>query len=402
MGQPLRILVVATKPPQPPADGGRLLVQSTIDGLAARGHHVHLVAPAAQATPAAVMAGPVSASLVPSRPRSYALSVVRSLLLSRPISIDRHRHPAVRAEVDRLLGSELWDVVHVEQLQALAQVESAFAHGVPVVLRAQNVESELWAAAASRGRWSRLYRWEAGRLAAWEGGAVARVAATVALTERDARGLSQLAAGRGRVVVVRAPFTPDLPAANEGLTGAPPLVLLGSEGWEPNRDAVAYFVREIWPRVRARVPTALLHVFGNQQQAPAGDGIVAHASPADSRTAFAPGSILVVPLRIASGVRMRILEAWSRGVPVVASPQAAAGLDAEDGRELLVAADGPGFAAAVERLTREASLCAGLVAAGRAALATWHAPDVVLENLETVYAGLLGAPPELGPAVNAR
>jgi glycosyltransferase involved in cell wall biosynthesis len=67
------------------------------------------------------------------------------------------------------------------------------------------------------------------------------------------------------------------------------------------------------------------------------EGVETHPAPADSREAFAPGAILVVPLRIASGIRMKILEAWARGLPVVATPEAAAGLEAEDGRELLLA-----------------------------------------------------------------
>jgi len=96
--------------------------------------------------------------------------------------------------------------------------------------------------------------------------------------------------------------------------------------------------------------------------------------------------VLAVPLRVASGVRMKILEAWARGLPVVATPAAAAGLGAEDGRELLLAADSDGFAAAVARLAAEPVLAAELVAAGRSALVRRHAPAAVAAELLRVYA----------------
>lgn len=96
-------------------------------------------------------------------------------------------------------------------------------------------------------------------------------------------------------------------------------------------------------------------------------------------------AVLAVPLRIASGVRMKILEAWARGVPVVGTPEAVAGLGAHHGRELLVAEDAAGFTAAFLRLHREPSLARSLVAGGRAALRSRHAPRETTRALLGVY-----------------
>jgi glycosyltransferase involved in cell wall biosynthesis len=86
---------------------------------------------------------------------------------------------------------------------------------------------------------------------------------------------------------------------------------------------------------------------------------------------------------------MKILEAWARGVCVVATPEAGSGLEAEDGRELLVAPDAPGFMAALQRLTREPELRGGLIAAGRAALAARHDPGRIAGALVNVYERVL-------------
>lgn len=365
----MRILVLATKAPWPPSDGGRLLLLQTLQGLAAAGHRVTLVVPAAGGERRCEeLAAWCELRLVDARPPGRLWSGLRAQLARRPASIVRHSLAPVRREVERLLAERRFDVVHAEQLQALPRIRFR----VPLVLRAQNVESDLWQATSRlRGGWrGKLLAVEARRLAAWEGAAVRRVDLTVALTRPDAERLRQLGGvAPERVAVVAAPFPPELPAAETRLAGEPAVMVLGSAGWLPNADGAAWFRERIWPAVRHELPGARLH----------------EPSPADSREAFAPGSILAVPLRIASGVRMKILEAWARGIPVVGTPEAVAGLEAVPGRELLVAQDPAGFAGAFARLHREPGLAASLIAAGRSALRERHDPAALARELAALY-----------------
>jgi hypothetical protein len=424
----VRILVVATKAPWPPIDGGRLLLLRTLEGLAAAGVRATLVAPvdARRHSPEAVTAALgecCEPQLVPARPAGAASTLLRSAGHRLPLTIARHTLPAVRRRVEGLLAARRFDLVHAEQLQALPQaLAPARARHRPVVLRAQNVESALWVA-TGQGRPLAL---EARRLAAWEGRAVAAVDAAVALTAIDAAALRRLALAAGspraRVVEVPAPFAAELPPGPAGLAGEPAVAVLGSRGWRPNEDAVAWFTGEVWPAVRRALPTARLHVFGiapgSRGAAPAAGtppsspaaatrvaavapaapaaasrredrGITWHEAPADSAAAFACRSIHAVPLRLGSGVRMKVLEAWARGVPVVATPEGAAGLEAADGVELLVARDAGGFVSAFLRLREEPGLAAALVGGGRAALRRRHDPATVAQRLLEVYAEVL-------------
>jgi glycosyltransferase involved in cell wall biosynthesis len=160
------------------------------------------------------------------------------------------------------------------------------------------------------------------------------------------------------------------------LAGDPPLVLLASAGWAPNAEGERWFVDSVWPAIVRGRPAARLHLFGSlaggqRRESPQ---ILLHPRPAASATAFAPGAIVIVPLRTAIGLRMRILEAWARGLPVISTPEGAAGLGTEDGRELLLARDAPEFARAVARLAEERDLAPRLVAAGRERLAREHSP----------------------------
>lgn len=409
------LLWLATKPPWPPVDGGRLVTWHTLAGLAGLGVETVVVAPVAphtspQARREIVRAlEPVArAVLVSADPRSLPTAGVTGLFRGEPVAIARHRLSAVRDVVARLLEAEPFDLVHAEQVHALAQAEPAFDRGLPVVLRAQNVESDLWRRTASRRLWARpALAAEAGRLARFEGRAVGRATRTVALTSEDAHRLRELADPACRaaeVTAIPAPYPDELPAADDTLAGDPAVVVLGG-GWLPNREAADWFVDELWPAVRRRLPEAVLHLYTDRPGPDRpGDGVTRHPPPETSRDVFAPGAVLAVPLRIASGVRMKILEAWARGVPVVATRRAATGLgdlDALDGDCLLLAEDGDGFARAIEEL-EDPTRRRALVEAGRRRLRREHHPRSVGERLLAVYGEAIGSAASSSPGPSAR
>ncbi|MEO8275467.1 MAG: glycosyltransferase [Thermoanaerobaculia bacterium] len=374
----MRLLWIATKAPWPPRDGGRLLLFQSLAALAARGTRVTLVAPVTGAelpTALAALAPVCDARLVVSRPRARILAALTAAVSRRPYSLTRHARPALELAVARELDAGGVRLVVAEQLQAFPQTSPAAVAGIPRLLRAQNVESDLWrqVGESSRGFARSLLLRESARLADAERAAVRNAAMTLALSLADGERLQSLAGAEARVEVVPPPFPGELPVAEQRLAGSPALVLFGSAGWEPNRRAEERYVSEYWPRIRAANPAASLHWFGGA--GPARAGVFLHPPPRSSAEAFAPGAILVLPLDIASGVRMRILEAWARGVVIVATPAAASGLNAHDGRELLLARNGEEFAVAIERLAAIPGLAERLIAGGRARLASDHSPE---------------------------
>jgi glycosyltransferase involved in cell wall biosynthesis len=382
----VKVLFLATRSPWPSTDGGRVLMARTLEGLHARGHAVTVVAPTSGDSQVTRPSDGewLRTILVPVRPRPLVPSVVRSLVRRHPGSVMRHDHPAVAGVVSELLPTEDFDIVHVEQLHALPHAAAAIACGVPVVLRAENVESDLWRdTAASQRRWRLLAEWEARKLARWEREALGRVAVTVAVTRKDADRLRRESPG-SRIEVVRAPMPAELPGGDRTLAGAPPIVLLSSR-WFPNRDGVTWFLRDIWPAVFARLPGARAHLFGHVDTSGAGPGVVPHPAPDDARTIFVAGSIFVVPLRIASGASVRILEAWARGVPVVATPTAAAGLDVQNGHALARARAPAEFTRAFTTLFESCHAVDRAIAAGREVLREHHDPARLAADLDRIY-----------------
>ena len=114
----MNILFIASRPPWPPIDGGRVLMAYTVEGLLARGHHVTVIAPTpAESAAIGQTAAPVSdrlrVFLVPDqRPSGFAAALM-SIVQGWPLSVGRQSSPPTRIEVARRLGADHIDVVHV-------------------------------------------------------------------------------------------------------------------------------------------------------------------------------------------------------------------------------------------------------------------------------------------------
>jgi glycosyltransferase involved in cell wall biosynthesis len=384
----LRILYVATKPAFPPNDGGRLLMWNTIVQLAARGHRITFVAPDLdldnRESEEHLSRHCAGVHLVPARAGLLAPSLIGAVLTAQPLSIIRHSHRAVRTFVADALVRETYDVIHAEQIHSLANLPRS-GPLPPVVLRVQNVESQLWRMVARiKPRLAWLARREARYMAAHEASAVARTTTTVALTDHDGCILGgALGMAARRIRIIPPPFPSPLSKTEEPLEGDPAIVLVAG-GWLPNRDSTRWFFASIWDEIRRLTPAARVHVFGSNVPQ-AAHAVSRQHVPTDSITLFRRAAILVVPLRVASGIRMKILEAWARGVPVVATPEAVCGLDGTDGKEYLLARDGPEFAAAIQRLHGDPNLRQRLIDSGRSALAARYEPNLVASMLEAAY-----------------
>jgi hypothetical protein len=159
------------------------------------------------------------------------------------------------------------------------------------------------------------------------------------------------------------------------------LAFSGNLEYHPNISAVRFFARDIWPRLRAQHPQLTWRLIGKNPEAVrpfiTGDPRIEVTGPVDDAVAeLARARVAVVPLLAGSGTRLKILEAWAAGVPVVSTTIGAEGLPVRDGEHLLLADRPEAFAAAIARLLDDPGLRARLSANARALLErefTWEA-----------------------------
>lgn len=137
------------------------------------------------------------------------------------------------------------------------------------------------------------------------------------------------------------------------------LLLTGTFGYGPNRQAAEYFSRQVLPLIRRDVPEARFRIAGGQARTAweqlrlAECGVEFTADPVDIRPSFEQAEIFVVPLLSGGGTRLKILEAMAMGVPIVSTSIGAEGLGCRTEEQLLLADGAEAFAAAVVRLLQQ-------------------------------------------------
>jgi glycosyltransferase involved in cell wall biosynthesis len=171
------------------------------------------------------------------------------------------------------------------------------------------------------------------------------------------------------------------------------VLLVGAMGAVFNRDAVGHFVRDIHPALASIAGIRFALVGGALPSEVAGFTnepgveIVGHAR--DIAPYLARAACLVVPLRFAGGIRIRILYAMAAGLPVVCSPVAVAGMGFEAGRHVLVASSPSEYRAHVTRLLDDPAFALAIARAARERVWKAHGPDVRGPGLRAFVEGAM-------------
>ncbi len=247
-------------------------------------------------------------------------------------------------------------------------------------------------AARRRGPSGFVARREAASWDRLERRAARHIDAVVTLSERDAALLRPTPASR---IVTIPPVVP-LPSRAANAVGASPprLLFVGMFLHLPNIDAAERLVDSILPRVRASFPSASLDLVGShlpeQLRRRAGEGVSVAEDVPDVRAYLERAAVVTAPIRLGSGVRVKVLEALAAGKAIVASPRAVEGIDIVDGEHLLVANDDAAFAAAIVDLLRRPERRAALAAAARAWAELHLDSDRDLQAYADLYDTLLG------------
>jgi glycosyltransferase involved in cell wall biosynthesis len=177
------------------------------------------------------------------------------------------------------------------------------------------------------------------------------------------------------------------------------LLFTGMMNYEPNVEAVQYFVEEILPLIRAEVPNATFHIAGANPspeiKALATESVYIHGSVPDMRPYFHQASVVVVPLLHGGGTRLKILDAAACGKPIVSTSVGAEGLNFVDGRDLLLADSAPPFAQTVVRLLANPDRQAELSRCARRAAEAYDWSKIASEFCR-VITGFAQARPRVG------
>jgi glycosyltransferase involved in cell wall biosynthesis len=215
----------------------------------------------------------------------------------------------------------------------------------------------------------------------------------VVVSETDERKLCSLAPGSRTIVVPNGVDTEHFRPPEGAGRRSDHIVFVGGTYSYPNRDAVEYFLNEVWPHIKVRngVSFEVVGRSGDDGQ----DGLTLDESVSfaghvpDVREPLGTATCSVVPLRIGGGTRLKILDSWAIGTPVVSTSIGSEGLDARDGENILIRDEPREFARAVLELLEDPGLRRRLAEAGRETAVSRYSWDRIGGNLRHAYRGLL-------------
>ena len=316
---------------------------------------------------------------LPPNGRSFAARALRNagrVVRRIPPLVDRFA--GFSAQIDRALSGtrydlgvidHFWCAPYLEQLAPVCARTVLDLHNVESVLHGRCATAEGLATAAAHRVFQHASQ-ELERL--W----LPRFSLVLATSQADVE--------RARAIALQAIFAvypnalPSTPRPAAGDQEA--IVFSGNMEYHPNVTAVRFFRLEIWPRLRGQWPNLVWRLVGKNAAAvrrfTTGDPRIEVTGPVvDAVCELARSRVAVVPLLTGSGTRLKILEAWAAGLPVVSTTIGAEGLPVRDGENALLADGAEAFAGAVTRLLTCTELRRQIGGAGRLLLEkefTWE------------------------------
>jgi len=282
------------------------------------------------------------------RSGAYApVNMVRGLIGPDPITVLNYASPRMMTGLEQLLRAEAFDVIQIEGVHLFSYVRRIreLAPRARLISDWHNIESELLARYADNAPSAarRLYaRRTVTLLRRLERQLLDLCDAHTVCSERE-RGILVAQAPSARIDVIGNGVDAEFfSAASAGQEPRRVLVFVGSMDYHANIDAALYFANEVWPLVRARRPDLEFIIVGSRPAAEVlalrdRPGITVTGTVDDIRPYYARALAVVVPLRVGSGTRLKVLEAMAAGVPVISTTLGAEGLAVTPGANILIA-----------------------------------------------------------------
>ncbi len=288
-----------------------------------------------------------------------------NLFTRRSYNIERFICSDLSDKLEEVLSFESFDVVLIEGLFVTPYIKliRKFFKG-KVVLRAHNVEFKIWermSMNATNPIKKNYLRLLAKRLKTFEVKSYKEMDGICAMTEIDGDDIRTLSKGVPVGVFPSGYQMDDLGSLQEKENVEKSLFHIASMDWQPNRDAVDWFLDKVWPLVIAENKQAKIYLAGREmpnryyERKIRGVEVVGEVPVA--RDFYASKKIMVVPLLSGSGMRVKIIEGMALGKTIVATSIGAEGINVTPNKNILIADSAVDFSQAILKLLKEEDFC---------------------------------------------
>jgi len=344
----MKILILSTKIPWPPRDGGAIATLNLAVGLARTGADVTLLTmntrkhyfPADQ-IPAQIK-DLIHIRSVDIDTRVKPLKLFKNFLFSSyPYIAERFISDSFRLELEKCLEEIRFDIIQIEG--PYLEYYRQYISGDQVIsLRAHNLEHRIWDLRARNQKnplKSLYFNSLSRRIFKLENKLLKEIDLLVPISESDEQLFSKM---QHNLPVLVSPTGLDpaiYPLSNteEEIR----LFFIGALDWAPNQEGLDWFFSKIWPEINAQWPDMVLHLAGRNSSSYLGGepppGVYPEGEVEDAISFFMQNNVMIVPLLSGSGIRIKILEAMAMGKVVISTSIGASGLGAKNGEHLFIA-----------------------------------------------------------------
>ncbi|MEY4604501.1 MAG: hypothetical protein RIT43_1793 [Bacteroidota bacterium] len=260
---------------------------------------------------------------------------LKSLLTGKSYNISRFDSQPVHEEIKSKVTSKNYDLVFLESLYCTPYIRTIQAHSkAKIVMRTHNVEHTLW---------EQLYKtlkpgfkkWYLRKLAQhlkkYEEKAVQSVNKIFSISAEDSDYFKKLL-DSGKVCTVPVSIEQSPRKIDDSVKR---IFFVGSMNWQPNYEAAHMLIHSIFPKIRSKLPEVELHIAGSYMNdmfpSHPAEGVFNHGFAEDLDLFMSSNGIMAAPIRSGSGVRIKLLEAMSLGIPIVTFTEGAKGVESNSG-----------------------------------------------------------------------
>lgn len=341
--------------------------------------------------------------LLPSRPVTLARTIFKGAY-----PVERRMMKPMFELLASIVEQNSFDLMHVDHSHmgkyALWMKEM---YGLPYVLRQHNFESQIYERFARTQKnpvVRRLSEVHGKRLRQEEIVFIREAMHVVAITEED-KELMREAVPQQNFTVIPAGVDTEYFIPSQSPVDPMAILWIGGMGWDPNREALDYFLREIWPLALKQYPPLHLDLVGegtDRYEVPADlrSSVKAYGRVPDIRPYLANAGVMVVPLRAGGGMRLKILDFFAAGKAVVSTSLGAEGNLARDGEHLLLADTPEDFMREIVTLIEDPALRSKLGNSARKLVEDHYSWRIIGEKFFQLYQGL--TTPETAPIPQLR
>lgn len=377
----MKILHLSHKVPWPPVDGGSVAIYSAMNGLIKKGISVKILAvnPSRDRIDPGSIPGTFSRQTglvtIDVDTRLKPIHAFVNLFTNRSYFVERFRSESFRAALIRILKNEDFDIIQLEHLYMCLYLGDIRKYSkAAVILRPQNVEHMVWqnVLMGLKHPVKRvLLSIAVKRLRHFETEAAKKVDGILAISPGDEKKFKPVAAGHP---VIHVPVGFDFDRLKDydiqkQYANFPSIYHLGSMDWQPNEEAIRWFLDEIYPKLREALPELPVFIAGKKMP----DHFLSINHPKLHIRGMVPDAlkfqedkpILIVPLLSGGGIRAKIIEAMALGKAIITTSKGIEGIECNNGKEVIIADSPEEFVKAILKVATSKEKCLKIGSAAR-------------------------------------